>query len=1678
MLEIKDTVRTFVGKMVGFFLKALAIVIGLFLTISLYLQFPPIQNFLINEVETIASKQLGTYVEVGHLGLTISPGIYLEDILIKDKRDSEMLVLKHFDAGIDIAPLFFKEIQLSNIDISGLKVNIYMVDENQNNLDELFKSDGKQDSVSETSENVEGGSWEFIGVRHVLLEDIDARYEMAGINLNAILDELKVKNVELNLSESNYLVKSFELNGLEFEMNSTLADLPENEEDTSTSILPNIKVKEFNVSDLDFAWNDESLNQFYDLGIDQFHITNANVLLNSNELEASEIELALKDSNLKILPGSNDEEEVENETPVESENKLPFAFGYSILIGKLGIEVPSLVLQMEDPVSDSTHFNPGYIELKEFQLAIEDSLVINDSILQLSVSKLTGKVNNNGVLSSAKLDLRADPINASWKIPELVWGGSSLSSNGIINYSEFFKDSLNLSNIEFKTISEWSLDPADLQFFLADSTFNQLNKNLVNRAKIDGKIKLNGDQSKVIIDTAYVFHADAFVHAGGVFYKEYKSNNQSDIVLEAYIPKSFAMNYLSGIPQVKSMVSDLRVNSRVYSKNKALELEIDAESDYLGLSGKGYYELFKETRDSANFRLVDMHVDLSRYDSLLPKIERSQASIYWKSLKENSIYSGNVKLYDLKYGNCKADSIYAELIPENDNLSYLWLLSANLKECGILLGGGSLKNDYSEVTFDSLKIDDFYLGTFVESLPLVLSGDIKGTVGISAETSWDLNINNIKFNQKDSATIYEYGDWITEGIITDSSHNILFSGEYLDINSTSNSGFEYWNEYISEFKYINDSLPGPHSIKTSIAGRDLSGLIKPFYPAMVDLDTFNISVEVVNDTLTELDAYLPKVVTTSWTIDTLLMDLKTDNNNRVFLDFELSEFRAGDISLANLNLRSDMLSNHDVLIELLLRDQNDSLKYNMELIFSDEGKRKVIKPSENQWLLNYSKFDLDQNGRIIFDTDGTTVKDFSISKGEQELAVNLSEELIDIDFQKFEIDNFLGMVTFRDSLDLVQGKLNGNINGKLNSNNQFLGKGKVKIDELYVAEIEAGLLETDVEFNDQKLNANLNWKDEINNNLEAHAVLNKRNSNLQFDVLFNTEEFNKYNSLLPSEYIQVINLKSQTKISGSAAGEDFNFEGNIKFQNADLILPFSGTDIKIQNEEISFNQDKVDFEEFKIRDKNNNPLVLKGIVEFPAGYGNPVVDLSVKSDGILLLDNTREDFNTLYGTVFTSINLTAKGLASSPKIDGEISILDKTDITFELEGESLELISDEGIVKFSQEDEEGNVIIPEEKKPNVLDSIKGQIGQFSANIKLKIDPKAKTSLVIDPNSGDNLTINGNGDLALKVTTDEINLSGVYVVKGGQYNLNYYGLVKKQFEFKEGSRVIWKGDPYEGEIKFEAFNTIKTRSNNLFSAGTTNVLGSGLDELNERIPYQVGILITGIVSEPEIKFTLSLPPELKGNYPNIEQKLAQLDTEDYEQERNKQVFALLVTGGFISETPSQGGSNFATSAARNSVNGILTQQLNNFGNKIAKGVEVNFDVSSYDNPTSGNTTTEVDFSVSKKLLNDRLEVQVGSSVGVEEGNDRSKSTVGAAEFVVSYQLTKEGNLKIKAFRENQFDMVDGEITNTGISLIFVKDFEEFNQLFKSKKKEEEKKGEESQDKNGNNQEAVIEEENND
>ena len=143
------------------------------------------------------------------------------------------------------------------------------------------------------------------------------------------------------------------------------------------------------------------------------------------------------------------------------------------------------------------------------------------------------------------------------------------------------------------------------------------------------------------------------------------------------------------------------------------------------------------------------------------------------------------------------------------------------------------------------------------------------------------------------------------------------------------------------------------------------------------------------------------------------------------------------------------------------------------------------------------------------------------------------------------------------------------------------------------------------------------------------------------------------------------------------------------------------------------------------------------------------------------------------------------------------------------------------------------------------------------------------------------------------------------------------------------------------------------------------------------------------------------------------------------------------------------------ALRQSASKLLTEQLNNLTQNLIEGVDLNFDVASTDDYTTGERRNRTDLNVglSKRLLSNRLTVTVGSNFNLEGPQQSNQQANNIADNIaINYQLSRDGRYMLRAYRKNDyFGEVDGYVVETGLRFIITLDYDRFADLFRRKKK---------------------------
>jgi hypothetical protein len=295
------------------------------------------------------------------------------------------------------------------------------------------------------------------------------------------------------------------------------------------------------------------------------------------------------------------------------------------------------------------------------------------------------------------------------------------------------------------------------------------------------------------------------------------------------------------------------------------------------------------------------------------------------------------------------------------------------------------------------------------------------------------------------------------------------------------------------------------------------------------------------------------------------------------------------------------------------------------------------------------------------------------------------------------------------------------------------------------------------------------------------------------------------------------------------------------------------------------------------------------------------------------------------------------------------------------------------------------------------------------------------------------------------------------VDQGRYNMSLYNLASREFLIERGSSIVWDGDPYNATLDITAVYKVQAAPAELLASQGEDDPTSNTVSRN-RLPFNVLLNVTEQLSKPAIGFDITLPENQRGALGGqVDAKLAQLRQPNQTSELSKQVFSLLILGRFVAQNPFQtsSGEGLVASQLRGSASAVLTDQLSSLTDKYLSGLGLDLGVTNQADYSTGEARSRTDLNVAmrRQLFNNRLTVRVGTDIALSGGGTGTQSTQGqnspsnlVGDVSLEYTLLADGRLRLRVFRQNGYEDIDGQIIRTGAALVFQRDYRDLKELF--------------------------------
>lgn len=700
-------------------------------------------------------------------------------------------------------------------------------------------------------------------------------------------------------------------------------------------------------------------------------------------------------------------------------------------------------------------------------------------------------------------------------------------------------------------------------------------------------------------------------------------------------------------------------------------------------------------------------------------------------------------------------------------------------------------------------------------------------------------------------------------------------------------------------------------------------------------------------------------------------------------------------------------------------------------------------------LLNYDKWQVNRDNYFLYDSAGIVVHDFGMENNGESLKINSRDSSanapIDVSFTNFRLGT-LSRFAEQDSLG-VEGTLNGKAEVKdpmtkpvftsdlqiqsLSYKKDSVGDLSIKVDnqkaDAFTADIKLTGHQNDVELSG----------DYYTNDSHADMKLDLRQLNLA--------------SLKPFATSQVSDLKGTLKGTLAVKGtmDQPAINGHLHFDDALIVPVITGEPLKLSKDDIEFDSDGFNFSEFALQDSAGNKATLDGNV-FTKNYKEFSFDLFFNAHNFRVVNAPEASSRMFYGKLNIDAAASLSGDMNTPKVDGDLRVNRNTNFTFVLPENNPEVQGREGVVRFIDPKHPGDTLV--DRRAQLLAATrKSDIRGIDMSLNIATDSSALFTIVVDERNGDALNVRGRSNLVFSMDkSGRMEMTGGYEVESGAYNLSF-NVLKRKFEIQRGSSITWTGDIMRATLDLTATYTANTPSIDLIANEIAGRTQTEINKFKQKLPFLVTLKMEGELLKPKITFDISLPTNVLSLWPDVDQKLQQIRSQ--ESELDKQVFALLLLNRFVGEDPLQsaaGGGSSVGSLAFQSASQILTNQLDQLAASLIKGVDIHFDLNQQQDFTTGNERdyTELNVSVSKRLFNDRIQVSVGSNFDVQgEGNPNQQASNIAGDVAVDYRLTKDGRYMVRAYRKNQYQViVEGQVVETGVSFILTFDYNKFREIF--------------------------------
>ena len=1639
-----DIMQSGIKKILKAFLWIAVSFVILFLIIAALIQIPFIQNKIVNYATSFVSSKTNTKVEIKNISISFPKSVVVDGLYLEDEQKDTLISAGITKINIALFDLFRNKITISTFNLEEATVNLHSTQK-----DPLFNYNFLITAFADTTtqvntDSIPASKWIF-SINEISLKNVKFAYNdvFAGMNVSVILRKSELNIEEIDLEKSSYQIDELILEGLT--ANVRMKESGNSTNSNPETILPNLSAKKLQLNHVAINFIDSVGSQSVLAEIEACKLELATIDLQNQLLTSESVYLSGSEIQYHTfapeLPSTQMVETSEN--------------NWKISMNRIEMADNALVYKSGNKPSRNGQFNSENLTFRHLNLAATGFQYASD-LTKISISKFSAIDQNNFAINNFATDFSMDPHAILVKKIKVNTSKSALEADFELRYSSMSNliDSMqfNLLNLDLKNAS---ISNSDLLYFRPDLgklPFFQKRSILTTASgKISGKTNnINGKNLIIKTGNNTVLKTDfsikglpdyqtAFYNFSGLTI----SSGKKDIVMlaDTLIPENIEIPENMSIQAVfkgrlKSFESSAQLTSSFGNVNFSALLDPDENfSSTLSLNDLNLGRILKDT---AMYGPVTLIAEASGHGLDL-KTMSAKLKTEVSALTLNKYTYSNLNLE----GSVAAQVLDWKINLKDENAEFDLAATANLNP-----GQEQAKFRLNLAGLDLQKINfsktDLRAG-------LVATGNFTGKS--VNDLNGKLRISNIVVAQEDANYALDSVVVISENSPNKSLFNVnsdlvdlKYSGSVSPFNLSAGL-VQFMNRYFPLSDSVSTMQQALQDFNFEIQIHNHPILSEVFFPELLEFQPEIIqgSFDSSSNSL-KMSAGIQKMVYGSTAINDLVFDVNSDLK-AIKYSLSCRNISNSFASLDNLLMEGNLANNKiSTTISSVDEMKNKKLAVTSRVI-KDEGNYKLILDPADFYLM-YEKWNIAANNSIEFGEQGFLIQNFLLNDDQSRIKIasvnNLYNDDITIEIQNLALEDISGII--QKDTGLVKGVVDGNVLLK-RVNDSYGLIADAKIARLIVGNVFIGDLTLKAE-NPTTERFNIDLKlasDENNFTVRGFYLPNEIDQSIHVDATIQS---------LSLQTVQAFSMGSITKASGNLTG-NFLIEGNtslpeitgeLTFKNAFITPAFLNNPLELKNETFQLKKDGIYFNSFTVLDREKHTAILDGAVNMNQ-FSDFRFALTINTKDFLLFNTTQKDNNEFFGRMIIDSKIGVSGPMSLPVVNANLKLKKGSNFTFAVPEDQLTTDKGEDVVEFETGIKLNPILNRAEKKEIPKSSLTG----FDVSSILEIDKEATLRLLMDPSSTDSLVVRG--DAALSFTIDrsgKMSLSGAYNLNDGSYMASLESLIKRKFDIEQGSTIFWNGDPYDAEIAINAKYLVRASPIDLMADQLSGMSETDINGYKQRYPFIVFLKLRGKILQPEISFEIQLPADEKGILNGaVNQKLILLNED--ESALNKQVFALLVLSRFIQENPLQTETSGTSALVRATVGKFLSQQLNQWSSKVLPGVDLNFDIQSYNEYQSGEAQgrTQVDIGLKKQLFDERLSIQLGGSVDVEgeKASQNSASNI-TSDVDIEYKITKDGRYRLKGFRHNQYEgVIEGQLIETGAGIIYVRDFNTWKRLFR-------------------------------